>query len=384
MADYYQTLGVSETASIDEIKKAYRRLAKKYHPDANPNDRQAEAKFKEISEAYGVLSDPSKRQQYDTIRKYGSSFGGQGYRGFQENMGGGGFSFDDIMSMFGQGQRAGNQHGGYAEGFGSFADIFSSLFGGRSGGFGGFADQEANVPQCGTDILTDIEIPFEESVRGGQKSIRINIEQTCDNCHGSGITPGSQTSICPECHGRGNITFSQGSFSVSRPCPRCLGRGKIVGNPCRKCSGRGKIFGPKTINIKIPKGIESGQKIRLKGLGNPGINGGPPGDLYLKVAISGHEYFWREGKDIYCRVPINIKQAVLGGKIKARTLSGMVELAIPPGTSSGQKFRLKGLGLALNGNRGDQYVEVKIEIPKSLTEEQKRLFEQFTDKLGLK
>lgn len=383
MADYYQTLGVSETASIDEIKKAYRKLAKKYHPDTNPNDRQAEAKFKEISEAYGVLSDKAKRQQYDTIRKYGSSFGGQGQGGFQ-GAAGEQFSFDDIMSMFGQGQRQGNQRGGNAEGFGSFADIFSSLFGGQQGGFDSFGQHSANSPQRGTDILTDIEIPFEESVNGGQKNIRINIEQSCDSCSGSGITPGSQTSTCPECHGRGNVIFSQGSFSVSRPCPRCLGRGRIVGNPCRKCSGKGKSLGPKTVKINIPKGIESGQKIRLKGLGNPGQNGGPAGDLYLKISISGHEYFWREGKDIYCLVPINIKQAVQGGKVKVRTLTGQAELAIPPGTSSGQKFRLKGQGLVLNGNRGDQYVEVKIEIPKKLTPEQMQIFEHFTDALDLK
>lgn len=381
MTDYYQTLGVSETASIDEIKKAYRKLAKKYHPDANPNDRRAEAKFKEISEAYGVLSDQAKRQQYDTIRKYGSSFGGQGRGGFQ-GASGEGFSFDDIMSMFGRGGRQENSRSGNAQGFGSFADIFSSLFGGQSG-FSGFENQATNAPQRGTDILTDIEIPFEESINGGQRTIRINAEQVCDSCGGSGVTPGSQTSTCPECNGRGNVIFSQGSFSVSRPCPRCLGRGKIVGNPCRKCSGRGKLFGPKTIKVKIPKGVESGQKIRLKGLGNPGQNGGPAGDLYLKVAISGHEYFWREGKDIYCLVPINIKQAVLGGKVKVRTLTGQVELAIPPGTSSGQKFRLKEQGLTLNGSRGDQYVEVKIEIPKKLTPEQKRLFEQFADAMDL-
>jgi molecular chaperone DnaJ len=382
MADYYQTLGVSETASIDEIKKAYRNLAKKYHPDANPNDRQAEAKFKEISEAYSTLFDESKRQQYDTIRKYGSSFGGQGSGGFQGATGEG-YSFDDIMSMFGQGQQRGSQRGNNAEGFGSFADIFSSLFGGQQGGFDSFDQQPPNAPQKGTDILTDIEIPFEESIQGGQKNIRINVEQACDICNGSGITPGSQTSVCPECNGRGNVVFSQGSFSVSRPCPRCLGRGRIVGNPCRKCSGRGKVFGPKTVKVNIPKGIESGKKIRLRGLGNPGPNGGTAGDLYLKIAISGHEYFWREGKDIYCLVPINIRQAVLGGKVKVRTLTGQVELAIPPGTSSGQKFRLKGIGLSLNGGRGDQYVEIKIEVPKNLSDEQKRLFEQLTDSIGL-
>jgi len=383
MADYYQTLGVNENATIDEIKKAYRKLAKRYHPDTNPNDCQAEAKFKEISEAYGVLSDQAKRQQYDTIRKYGSSFGGVGGEtGFHP--GGGGSSFDDIMSMFGQGRRPDSGQSG-AEGFGSFADIFSSLFGGqRFGGFDEYERQSADAPQKGGDILTDLEISFEESVNGGQKTIRIDAEQPCDICKGTGVTPGSQTTICPNCKGSGHVTFSQGSFAVSRPCPRCLGRGRIVGNPCRKCSGRGRIFGPKTVKVNIPKGIESGQKIRLKGLGNNGINGGPAGDLYLKIAISGHEYFWREGKDIYCRVPINIKQAVLGGKIKIRTMTGHVEFNLPPGTSSGQKFRLKGLGLSLNGGKGDQYIEIKIDMPRQLSIEQKQLFERFTDSLGLK
>jgi molecular chaperone DnaJ len=379
MADYYQILGVSETASPDDIKKSYRRLAKKYHPDANPNDKKAEGKFKEISEAYSVLSDSAKKQQYDTVRKYGAGFGGA------ERVNGGatgGYSFEDIMSMFGNQQGSGKAN--TQTGFGSFADIFSSMFSGQqSGGFGDF-EQNADAPEKGNDILTDIDISFEDSVIGAQKSIRINVEQPCDICNGSGVTPGSQTSVCPECNGRGNITFSQGSFAVSRPCPRCLGRGRIVGNPCRKCSGKGRIFGPKTIKITIPKGIESGKNIRLKGLGNPGHNGGPAGDLYLKVTVTGHEYFWREGKDIYCRVPINIKQAVLGGKVKVRTLANQIELVIPPGTSSGQRFRLKEVGLATDGVKGDQYVEVKIDMPKQLTPEQKKLFEQFADSLGIK
>jgi len=384
MADYYNILGVSESVSAEELKKAYRKLAKKYHPDANPNDKQAEGKFKEISEAYNVLSDPKKKQQYDMMRKYGSGFqggatGGQG--------GAGGFSFEDIMSQFGGGGRTGFGRGEQFSGFGSFADIFSSIFGDRQGG--GFGDnfaggQHRNRPQNGDDMLTDIEISFEDAVKGGRRNIKINIEHACDQCEGSGITPGSQATTCPECHGTGTVTFSQGSFAISRPCPRCLGRGQIIGNPCRKCSGKGKLFGPKTFKINIPECIESGKKIRLKGLGKPGINGGRPGDLYLKVNISGHNYFWREGKDIYSRVPISLRQAVLGGKIRVRTLTKEIELNIPPGTSSGQRFRLKGLGLTVNGDKGNQFVEVNIEVPKNLTSEQTKLFVQFADNVGLK
>jgi molecular chaperone DnaJ len=378
LADYYNTLGVSEGASADEIKKAYRKLAKKYHPDANPSDKQAEKKFKEISEAYHVLSDPQKKQQYDMMRKYGA--GHAAGAGAQTGPGGG-FSFDDIMSQFG------GRSGGRFDGFGSFADIFSSIFGDRSGAFGGGFESAGRqaAPQRGSDILTDIDIPFEDAAKGGKKTIRVNIEQTCDQCQGSGIAPGSKATVCPECHGSGRVNFSQGAFSVSRPCPRCLGRGQIIGNPCRKCSGSGKIFGPKTIKINIPAGIESGKKIRLKGLGRPGLNGGPTGDLYLRINVMGHGYFWREGKDIHCRVPINLKQAVLGGKIEVPTLTKKhVELKIPPGTSSGQKFRLKGLGLAGNGQKGNQYVEVKIEVPKNMTSEQKKSFEEFSEKMGFK
>jgi len=380
MADYYNILGVSESVSADELKKAYRKLAKKYHPDANPNDKQAESKFKEISEAYNVLSDPKKKQQYDMMRKYGAGFGG-GAAG-----GAGGFSFEDIMSQFGGGGRSGTGRGGEQfSGFGSFADIFSSIFSDRrTGGFGDAftGERQRTRPQKGDDLLTDIEISFEDAVKGGRRNVRLNIEHSCDQCQGSGITPGSQTTTCPECHGTGNVTFSQGSFAISRPCPRCLGRGQIIGNPCRKCSGKGKLFGPKTFKVNIPQGIESGKKIRLKGLGKPGINGGQPGDLYLKINISGHNYFWREGKDIYSRVPISLKQAVLGGKIRVRTLAKEIELNIPPGTSSGQRFRLKNLGLAVNGEKGNQYVEVNVEIPKDLTPEQKKLFERFADSIG--
>ena len=382
MADYYKIMNVPENASDAEIKKAYRRLAKQYHPDANPNDKQAEAKFKEISEAHNVLSDSKKRQQYDMMRKYGAGFG-SGVSGGPGKTGG--FSFEDIMSQFGSNSRSGPAAGQQFSGFGSFADIFSSIFGDQQfSGFGktsGF--HQKTRPQKGKDVLTDIEIPFEDAVNGGKKTIRLNIEQKCSQCNGSGVTSSSKTTVCPDCRGRGTTTFSQGSFAVSRPCPRCLGRGQIIGNPCRKCSGSGKLFGPKEIKINIPRGIESGKKIRLKGLGQPGINGGPSGDLYLKINVKGHQFFWREDKNIYCKVPINIRQAVLGGTVKIRTLTKQIELKIPPGTSSGQRFRLKGYGLSINGTKGDQFVEVKVEIPENLTHEQKELFEKFAEKVGI-
>jgi len=278
LTDYYKTLGVSETASAAEIKKSYRRLAKKYHPDANPNDKQAEAKFKEISEAYNVLSDTKKKQQYDMMRKYGAGQPGGGMPG-----GGmpGGFSFEDIMSQFGGAGQHGDQQAG---GFGSFADIFSSMFGDQQPGAGGFGRQRP-APRKGKDVLTDIEISFEEAANGAEKSVRITSEQACKVCRGSGVTAKGRSSVCPQCNGRGTTTFSQGSFSVSRPCPRCLGRGQISGNPCRKCSGRGRVSKPRTVKIKIPKGLESGKKIRLIGLGQAGSNGGSAGDLYIKVSV---------------------------------------------------------------------------------------------------
>ncbi len=373
MADYYKILEVPETASAEDIKKAYRRLAKKYHPDANPNNRQAEAKFKEISEAHNVLSDPEKRRQYDMMRRYGGSFASGDFGGSAK-----GYSFEDIMSMFGR--RGPSRDPFEAEGFGSFADIFSSLFGAGADSPFGFQYQSA-APGSGSDVVADIEISFEESVKGTEKTIRIEHEEACDVCGGGGMVADSAVSTCPECGGRGYIVFSQGSFSVTRPCPRCLGRGRVGGSTCRACGGTGNKTVPRSIKVKIPPGIESGGRIRLAGMGKRGKNGGPNGDLYLEVTVKQNEFFWREGKDIYSRVPITLKDAVLGGKIKVRTIGGLVLVSIPPGTSSGQRFRLKGKGIALNGSKGDHYIEVNVEIPKRLTEEQIALFKKFADTL---
>lgn len=376
MKDFYQILGVPETAGEDEIKKAYRKLAKKYHPDANPGNKQAESKFKEISEAHEILSNKQKRAQYDQMRKYGpGGFQGFDFNGARRGRPGAqqGFDYDDLSSMFGE-----------QGGFGSFADIFSSIFGGMGQGRGGagFA-QGRRGPAAGDDLYSEIDVPFETAARGGKVTIRLNTTETCQVCGGSGTAPGAQTKVCPECNGRGTITYMQGNFSVSRPCLKCLGRGRI-GETCQNCKGSGSVTQPRELAVNIPAGIESGKSIRLKGLGNPGVNGGPPGDLYLRVNIMEHHFFWREGLDIHCRAPINITQAVLGAKIRVRTISGQkVEVKIPPGTSSGARLRLKRLGLKLNGQQGDQIVEIEIKVPEKMTEEEKKMFAEMAEKSGI-
>jgi molecular chaperone DnaJ len=372
MKDYYKILGVSENASDDEIKKAYRKLAKKYHPDVNKGDKHAEAKFKEISEAHNTLVDKSKRSQYDQMRKYGAGFGGfggarpgGGFRGRQD------VRFEDLSSIFGQ-----------SGGFGSFADIFSSIFGGNVKGYGGGFEQQFG-PRKGSDLYTDVSVPFGTAAKGGKARLRLNVTESCPVCNGSGVNPGSGQTTCPDCGGRGTITFTQGNFAVSRPCPRCLGRGVISGDPCRKCKGQGSVSKPRTITVNIPAGTENGSKIRLKGLGNPGTAGGPPGDLYLRVTVKGDHFFWREGLNIYCKVKLGLDQAVKGTRIRVRTIAGKkVELKIPPGTKAGSKFRLKDLGLASKGKKGDQIVLIDIRQPENMSEDEKKLYEEMTEKVG--
>jgi len=373
MKDFYQILGVAESAGPDEIKRAYRKLAKKYHPDANPGNKQAENKFKEISEAHDVLSDKQKRSQYDQMRKYGAGgfegFGGFGHGGARP---GGGVDVDDLSSIFGE-----------FGGFGSFADIFSSMFGDRPGTASrGF---RSSGPRQGEDLYSEIEVPFETAAKGGKISVRVNVNDQCPVCHGAGTKPGANPIVCPECRGRGVISFVQGNFAVSRPCPRCFGRGHINAEICANCHGVGTIRQPREIAVTIPAGIENGKSIRLKGLGNPGASGAPSGDLYLRVNITEHHFFWREGIDIHCRVPIKITQAVNGAKIRVRTIADKkVDLKIPPVTSNGAKFRLKGFGLAQNGRKGDQIVEINIKVPEKMTDEEKKLFDEMADKLGLR
>jgi len=364
MKDFYTILGVAESASEAEIKKAYRKLAKKYHPDANPGDKQAEAKFKEISEAYGVLSDKTKRAQYEQMRRYGGSFGGARPGGAYSTQG---FNVDDLSSIFGQGG-----------GFGSFADIFSSLFGENMAGAGAQFGQRARSNR-GDDLYSDIQIPFSTAANGGKVKVRLRVNEQCSVCHGSAVKPGSSQTVCPDCQGRGMVSFTQGNFSVSRPCPRCLGRGRVSGEPCDSCRGTGNVSKKREISVKIPAGVEPGKKIRLKGLGNPGTRGGPAGDLYLKINVKDHPFFWRDGLNIYCRIPLTLKQAAHGAKIRVRTMTGKkIEMTVPAHTSPGKKFKLKGLGLSADGKKGDQIVEIDVKIPKEMSAEEKKLYEEIT------
>ncbi len=373
MKDFYKILSVSETATGADIKRAYRRLAKKYHPDANQGDKQAEARFKEVSEAHEVLSDKNKRAQFDQMRKYGGDFAGLGGARPSAGFGTGGVRFEDLSSIFGK-----------SGGFGSFADIFSSIFGdniGDLGGGSGFGQRRG--PRKGDDLYTDIEIPFSTAVNGGKVNIRLNINEQCAICKGTGSRPGSSQRVCPDCQGRGMVSFTQGNFAVSRPCPRCLGRGKISGEACTNCAGIGSLSKRRELSVRIPSGVESGKKIRLKGLGNPGRSGGPPGDLYLRVDVTSHPFFWRRGLDIHCRIPLSIEQAAKGTKIRVRTLSGKrAELKIPPDTRMGAKFRLRGLGLASKKRKGDQIVEVDIKVPESMTDEEKRMSDNIAEEAG--
>jgi molecular chaperone DnaJ len=370
MKDFYQILGVPEAIGADELKKAYRKLAKKYHPDANPGNKQAESKFKEISEAYDVLSDKQKRSQYDQMRKYGGGFGG--FEGFHP--GGarpgaqGGADFGDFSSIFGE-----------QGGFGSFADLFSSLFGDQPGT--GTRGARSRRPTSGEDLYSEVDVPFETAAKGGKITVRVNVNEQCSICHGTGTKPGTSPRTCPDCNGRGSVSFVQGNFAVSRPCPRCLGRGQINVESCSNCHGSGTMRQPRDIAVAIPAGIENCKNIRLKGLGNPGPNGGSPGDLYLRINIIGHHFFWREGIDIHCRVPISLAQAIHGTKIRVRTITDRkVELKIPPGTKSGAKFRLPGFGLSQDSLKGDQIVEIEIRVPQNMTDEEK----QMAEKVGVK
>jgi len=361
--NYYQILGVAETATEDEIKKAFRALAKRWHPDANKGDKSAEKRFKEISEAYDVLSDKDKRAQYDQFRKaretgFGGGPGGfdfsQAFKGRQGATGG--FSFGDI---------------------GDLGDLFSSIFGGEPR----YSERAGRTyrPQKGEDTVISLEISFDKSVSGGKTAITIPRDETCPRCSGSGAEPGSKPATCPTCGGSGMVSSFQGGFGVSRPCPQCLGRGAVNANPCRNCSGRGIVRETRTVTVNIPRGVREGAKIRLVGLGEPGIAGGPAGDLYLLVHISPHPDFERRGNDIYTTVTLDISEAALGARVPVRTLDGEVMLAIPAGTQPGSKLRLRGRGVkSADGSVGDHYVVVNVRVPRTLTREQRRLLEEFS------
>ncbi len=374
--DFYEVLGVSEKAKPDEIKKAYRKLAKQYHPDASPNDPRAGERFKEIGEAYSVLSDADKRKQYDQMRRLGAfgGFGRGGPTGGARPRGGApggspsdpGFSFDDLQG-----------------GFGNISDLFSSLFDlGKKGAQGGPRRQG---PEKGQNVEYVVEIPFLTAARGGKISVDVAITEECATCHGSGAKPGTQLRTCTECGGTGHVSFGQGGFAVKRPCPACFGRGKIPETPCPACDGRGSVRQSRKIQIGVPSGVETGSKVRLSGQGERGRGGGTPGDLVITFKVQPHRFYRREGLDIHVTVPINIVQATLGSKIRVGTVHGKkVVLRIPRGTQTGTRFRIRGQGIEKGDRIGDQYVEARIEVPDELSEEEARAMEEFAQATGLK
>jgi molecular chaperone DnaJ len=365
--DYYQVLGVSKTASQEEINKAFRKLAKKYHPDRNRGDKSAEKRFKEISAAHEVICDADKRRQYDQLREARARGSATG-------------DFSDFFRSAGQaGGRAGPSGGGrepFGE-VGGLGDLFSSFFRERMGA-------ATAPPERGEDMLQKIDVPFMTAIHGGTLTLRLPRAENCLVCGGSGASPGSSVKTCPTCKGRGTVQIEQGGFAFSRPCPECLGRGKRIGKPCERCGGEGRTRGIRGLSVKIPKGVRDGAKIRLTGEGEPGQGGGPPGDLYLHVRVLPHAAFERDGYDIYSTVELNIVQAALGTTVTVQTLDGPVELRIPPGTSSGAKLRLRGRGVAQRGGeRGDHYVRVKIVAPRQLTPAQAELLRRFAQEAKL-
>ena len=357
--DYYEVLGVSKGASEDEIKRAYKKLARKYHPDMNPGDKEAEEKFKEVNEANEVLSDPEKKARYDQ------------------------FGFAGVDPSYGAGAGGAGGYGGGFD-FGDLGDIFGSFFG---GGFGGGQTRRTG-PQRGESIRASVAVTFTEAAFGCEKEVSIERSEQCASCKGSGCAPGTTPEICPDCHGSGMVQVQQrtpmGVFASSRPCQRCRGTGKIIHQPCADCGGSGAVRKRKTIKVTIPAGIDHGQTISLRGQGNAGKNGGPAGDLLITVMVRPHELFRREGNDVFCEAPITFRQAVLGATLEIPTIDGPVKYDIPEGTQTGTVFRLRGKGIpALNGRgRGDQYVTVTIETPRNLNREQKEALKRFDETLG--
>jgi molecular chaperone DnaJ len=375
--DFYSVLGVGSGASQDEIKKAYRKLAKKFHPDANASDPKAAEKFKEISEANNVLGDVTKRKQYDEMRRLGA-FDGGGFGGF-----GGGRSSRSTGGYSGAG--GGAQNINFQDfdigGLGGLGDLFSSMFG------GGETRQSTRQrgPEKGQSVEATLEIPFRTAARGGKVPIELEVSEECSTCHGSGAAPGAALKICPECNGRGVISFGQGGFAVNRTCPVCLGRGQIPTEPCPTCHGTGEVRVKRKVLINVPPGVDTGSKIRLKGQGGKGPQNGPPGDLIITFNVLPDKFYKRDGLDVIATVPLNIAQATLGTKISVKTLDGKkVAIKIPPGTPSGKRFRVRGQGIQKGEKKGDLIVEVSIQVPEKLSEEQERMMREFAESGGLK
>ncbi len=343
-ADYYELLGINRNASAEELKKAYRQAALRYHPDRNPGDKAAEEKFKELSEAYQVLSDAEKRAQYD---RYGHAAFEQGGNGFT-----GGFDFSNFEDIF--------------------SDIFGDFFGGggRGGRHGG---------QRGEDLSYNLEISFEEAAFGTEKTIAVPRMMACETCHGKGTKPGTSPKTCSTCRGSGQVRFQQGFFTIARTCNQCGGQGTVITDPCTVCRGSGMVRTNATIKVKIPAGVDSGARLKLRGEGDASPAGGPPGSLYILIHVREHPLFARQGADVICEIPISFPQAALGTDIEVPTLEGKIKMKVPPGTQTGKVFRLRGKGIASlrSGSRGDQLVHVIVETPRQLSPKQRALLEEF-------
>lgn len=352
LRDYYDILGVSRDATEDEIKSSYRNLAKKYHPDLNPDDEEAEGKFKEATEAYEVLSDPNKRQKYDLL-------GHAGVNG---------------------------QSGGYGQGFGGFEDIFGDIFDIFGGGFGGSTTRKG--PVRGADLRYNLDLTFEEAVFGCERDIEVRKSEKCNTCEGTGVEPGSSKETCNKCHGTGELRYAQqspfGQFVRVATCDECGGTGEVIVDKCKVCLGTGKEVKNKRIKVKIPAGVDTGSIISIRGEGEAGEMGGTPGDLFIFINVEEHEIFEREGNDIYFTMPISFTDAALGAEIQIPTLEGNVDYNIPEGTQTGTQFRLKNKGVAnVNGvGKGDLYFTVKVQVPKKLNEKQKELLKEFAEESG--
>ncbi len=366
--DYYAALGVAKDADAPAIKKAYRALARDLHPDKNPGNAQAEAKFKEASEAYGVLSDPAKRKEYDEARRL---FGGGGFRpgapggGFPP----GGFPTGSAGQPFDLGDLFGAASGGAGQRAGGLGDLFGGLFGGGAGGGATGTrsrQQAASGPARGQDVETEATLAFDEAVLGVTVPLRMQSPGSCPTCHGSGAKPGTAPHTCPVCNGAGVTSRSQGAFAFSEPCRECRGSGSVVDDPCATCKGSGITDQVRTITVRIPAGVKDGQRIRLAGKGAPGRRGGPPGDLFVVVHVSGSDLFGRSGDDLTLDVPISFAEATLGTTLTVPTLDGTVSLKVPPGTSGGRTFRVRGRGVHGKGRTGDLLVTVSIAVPTSL------------------
>jgi molecular chaperone DnaJ len=345
--DYYEVLEVTRTVTDGELKSAYRKLAMKYHPDRNPGDKAAEDRFKEAAEAYAILADSEKRSLYDRF----------GHAGVPSAGGGAGFD----PSVFSE--------------FGDFGDILGSMF-----GFGDLFGRRRGGPQRGADLRYDLEIAFEESAKNTETTIQIPRQESCDTCGGSGAAEGSLPTTCPQCRGQGQVRFQQGFFTVARTCPRCSGTGKVIAKPCQTCRGAGRVTRERKLTVKIPAGIADGQQLRLQGEGEAGVGGGPAGNLYVVVHVQEHEFFRRDGVNLFCEVPVNFTTLALGGQITVPTLDGSESINVPEGTQTGTTLRVRGKGMPELGGRGhgDIFATVQAQTPKKLTKEQRRLLEQLS------